>query len=263
MNMMEKMSKNEENMAGFAKRTLLLNFAIDVSGSMRGLKISCANSALAHAVEIVGGFCEEQNVRLLVSVVKFSNQAEFVKRMEDYQVETFRWEPLQASGMTEMGKGFKELCKLSKNEIDGQYRLLPPIDLLISDGYSTSEESELDEALECLMGHPLHKKAIRVPIGIGGRTEDGTYSFDESVLRRFGNQDVLLTADSLEELAKAILWTSLSASQMSVTPEQVESKTLGEYLEKQKDLLGGAIGSAVMIPKAVVDEKDKIQKTFL
>lgn len=261
--MMSEMKNHEGRMNGFARRTLLLNVDIDVSGSMKGPKIDYANRALAQAVDTVGQFCEEQNVRLLVSVVRFSDYAEFVKRMEEYQAETFRWTTLEASGSTEMGKSFKELCSLSKNEIEGQYRLLPPVDLLISDGYSTCSESELNEALDMLANHPLHKKAIRVPIGIGTKREDGTYSFDEATLKRFGNQNLLLTAENVDELVKAILWTSLSASQMSVTPEAMDSKNLGEHLEKQRGLFEGSIGGAIMIPSAIVDEETETQKKFI
>ena len=261
--MMSEMKNYEGRMDGFAKRTLLLNVDIDVSGSMKGPKIDCANRALAQAVETVGQFCDEQNVRLLVSVVRFSDDAEFVKRMEEYQEESFQWTTLAASGTTEMGKSFKELCTLSKSEIDGQYRLLPPVDLLISDGYSTCGEAELNEALEMLESHPLHKKAIRVPIGIGTKREDGKYSFDEEILKRFGNQNLLLTAETVDELVKAILWTSLSASLMSVTPEAMESKNLGEHLEKQRDLLSGSVGGAVMIPSAIVDSETETQKKFI
>ena len=263
MNMMEKMNNGEEQMIGFAKRTLLLNVDIDVSGSMKGPKIGYANHALAQAVEMVGQFCKEQNVRLLVSVVKFSDHAEFVKRMEEYYEEAFEWQALEAGGMTEMGKSFDLLCELKKEEIQGQYRLIPPIDLLISDGYSTCVEEELNTSLEKLVRHPLHKKAIRIPIGIGHKCGTGEYSFDEKTLRKFSNQDLVLTAESVDELVKAILWTSLSASQMSVTPEMTESKNLGEYLEKQRGMMGGIVGSAVMIPNAVEEGSEETQKTFL
>lgn len=263
MNMMENMKNGEEQMKGFAKRTLLLNVDIDVSGSMKGPKIGYANQALAQAVEMVGQFCKEQNVRLLVSVVKFSDQAEFVKRMEEYHEESFEWQKLEAGGMTEMGKSFDRLCELNREEIQGQYRLIPPVDLLISDGYSTCTDSDLNESLEKLVQHPLHKKAIRIPIGIGHKCDHEGYSFDEKTLRRFGNQELVLTAENVDELVKAILWTSLSASQMSVTPEMMESKNLGEYLEKQRGTMGGIVGSAINIPNAVETESEKTQKTFL
>lgn len=263
MNVKEEMKSAADKMEGFAKRTLLLNVDIDVSGSMRGPKISRANMALAKAIDLVGQFCEEQNVRLLVSVVKFSDQAEFVKRMEEYDAETFRWDPLSAGGMTEMGKSFRALCDLKKEEITGPYRLIPPIDLLISDGYSTCETQELQDSLDQLMNHPFHKKAIRIPIGIGSKEVNGSYSFDEKTLREFGNQELVLTAENVDELVTAILWTSLSASQMSVIPETMESKNLGEYLEKQKQVLSGVVGSAVMIPNAVEEEMEVTQKTFL
>ena len=72
-----------------------------------------------------------------------------------------------------------------------------------------------------------------------------------------------MTAENVDELVKAILWTSLSASQMSVTPEMMESRNLGEYLEKQRGTMGGIVGSAINIPNAVETESEKTQKTFL
>ena len=107
---MSEMKNYEGRMDGFAKRTLLLNVDIDVSGSMKGPKIDCANRALAQAVETVGQFCDEQNVRLLVSVVRFSDDAEFVKRMEEYQEESFQWSTLAASGTTVPSASTTQTC---------------------------------------------------------------------------------------------------------------------------------------------------------
>ena len=44
---------------------------------------------------------------------------------------------------------------------------------------------------------------------------------------------------------------------------EAEYDSASEYLEKQKQVLSGVVGSAVMIPNAVEEEMEVTQKTFL
>ena len=239
------------DMQAFARRALLLVVAIDTSGSMDGEKIKNANMALRRAVKEVGALCEEQSVDLYFTAVKFDSKASFVTRMEKYDKNTYQWEDLTTGSTTNMAEAIETMCDLKASELEGAVKILSPVAVLISDGYSTSGSGEMADALKHLNRHPLFRKAIRVPIGIGSKGSDGVYSFDEPTLMAFGNQNLLLTAENPEEIVSSIIWTTMSASQMSVTPENATGQSLGETYKKSLGVMSGSIGGEVSIPKAI------------
>ena len=49
----------------------------------------------------------------------------------------------------------------------------------------------------------------------------------------------------------SIIWTTMSASQMSVTPENATGQSLGETYKKSLGVMSGSIGGEVSIPKAI------------
>jgi hypothetical protein len=88
-------------------------------------------------------------------------------------------------------------------------RGLPPVCILISDGFCTDPREEYDSAIADLAKIPWGIKAVRLAIAIGDES-----GYNESELLKFVNQDRigLLKAHSPEELVSYIKWASVSAS---------------------------------------------------
>ena len=88
-------------------------------------------------------------------------------------------------------------------------RGLPPVCILISDGFCTQPSEEYDAAIEELNKLPWGIKAVRLAIAIGDESD-----YNETELLKFVNQTNigLLKAHTPEELLGYIKWASVSAS---------------------------------------------------
>jgi len=89
-------------------------------------------------------------------------------------------------------------------------RGLPPVCILVSDGYCTDSEGELDQAILELLNLPWGRKAVRLAIGIG----DGPGDYDEAGLLKFVSHPEIgvLKADTPQRLVQFIKWASVNAS---------------------------------------------------
>jgi uncharacterized protein YegL len=88
-------------------------------------------------------------------------------------------------------------------------RGLPPVCILISDGFCTDPSEEYDAAIAELNKLPWGIKAVRLAIAIGDESD-----YNETELLKFVNQKAvgLLKAHTPEELLGYIKWASVSAS---------------------------------------------------
>src|SRR5712691_4616297 len=89
-------------------------------------------------------------------------------------------------------------------------RCLPPVLVLISDGYPTDD---VNRGLNAIMAQPWGKKAVRLAIGIGGDA-------DYNMLQKFiGNPEILAChANNPEALILYIKWASTAAVQAASAP---------------------------------------------
>ena len=103
-------------------------------------------------------------------------------------------------------------------------RGLPPVCILISDGFCTDPREEYDNAIVELGKIPWGIKAVRLAIAIGDETD-----YNEVELLKFVNQDQigLLKAHSPEELVSYIKWASVSASVASSRGQKPGSSGYG------------------------------------
>ena len=89
-------------------------------------------------------------------------------------------------------------------------RGLPPVLVLITDGYPTDDVSR---GIKAIMDQPWGKKAVRIAIGIGADADYG-------MLQRFiGNAEIKpLQANNAEDLVQYIKWASTAVLQTASAP---------------------------------------------
>ena len=162
-----------------ANRPLHFFWMVDCSSSMSGDKIGAVNHAIQECIEPMREEAAgNPNAQLYIRTLKFASGASWVTA-EPVPIEEFAWEDVEANGITDLGKAFELLAgQLSMPPMPA--RALPPVIVLLTDGYPTDDWKR---PLEKLLKMPWGKKAVKVAIAIG---KDA----DRSVLEAFtGNPD--------------------------------------------------------------------------
>ena len=193
-----------------ARRPLHFIWIADCSGSMgyRG-KIQSLNNAIRDALPAMrDAAADNPNAEVMVRTLKFSSGASW-QVANPVPVEQFRWDDLEASGVTDMGKALQLVAEQLDPEIMPQ-RALPPVLVLISDGHPTDDVSA---GLRDLMAQPWGTKAVRIAIAIGDDAE-------KSVLQRFIGHPELepLQANNAESLVTFIKWVSTAVLKSASSP---------------------------------------------
>lgn len=193
-----------------ATRPLHFIWMTDCSGSMKSDgKIQALNVAIHEAIphmQKVGA--ENPNAQVLVRAIKFSSGAQW-HISQPTPVEDFKWEDLQADGVTDMGKALAMVAEQLKIPPMTD-RALPPVLVLISDGQPTDS---FEKGLKELMEQPWGKKAVRIAIAIGSDA-------DYDVLQKFiGHVEIKpLQANSPESLVNYIKWVSTAVLKSASSP---------------------------------------------
>jgi len=192
-----------------ARKKLHFFWIADCSDSMRGKKIATLNQAIREAIpEVRKAVAQFPQVEIVMRAIKFSDDASWHIGPDPVPVEEFVWPDLETSGLTSTAKAVRLLAgELSIERMPR--RGLPPVCILISDGFCTDPKEEYESAIAELGKIPWGIKAVRLAIAIGDESE-----YNETELLRFVNQDQigLLKAHSPEELISYIRWASVSAS---------------------------------------------------
>ena len=124
-----------------ANRPLHFFWVVDCSGSMMGEKIGVVNNALQSCIpEMVDAASGNPYAQLLIRTLKFSSGASWVTSAP-VPVEDFAWEDLEASGLTDLGKAI-DLLAAQLTIPPMSDRALPPVIVLLSDGFPTDEYKE-------------------------------------------------------------------------------------------------------------------------
>ncbi len=147
-----------------AARQLHFIWITDCSGSM-GVdgKIEALNNAIDEALPHMRDVAADNpNAQLLMRAIRFSSGAQW-HDSQPIPVEEYQWTPLEADGVTDMGKALTEVAEQLTVE-NMPSRALPPVLVLISDGQPTDDYKS---GLARLMAQPWGKKAVRIAIAIG------------------------------------------------------------------------------------------------
>ena len=150
-----------------SKRTMVLFFLIDKSGSMAGAKIQAVNDSISNIIPIIKDISDNNaDAEIKIASLGFSSGVEWLYN-EPKLLEDFVWQDAVASGLTSLGAACRELDnKLSKTHGfmasgSGSYA---PVIILLSDGAPTDDYVT---GLKKLKGNNWFKAAIKVAIAIG------------------------------------------------------------------------------------------------
>lgn len=188
-----------------AKKSMVLFFLIDCSGSMGGSKIGTVNAVMEELIPEIRGI-GGADADIKMAVLKFSGGSEWMYS-EPVSIDSFEWDPIDAENVTDLGSAFNELsAKLSRNEFMKSPSLsFAPVMILMSDGYPTDN---FEKGLAELQKNRWYSAGIKAAVAIG---EDA----DLDILARFtGNPDSVVTAHNGEALAKLIKFVAVTSSQI-------------------------------------------------
>jgi len=212
--------------AEVARRTMVLFFVIDTSGSMSGSKIGAVNTAIQEVIPEIKNISEgNSDAAIKIAALSFSTGAEWITS-EPVTAENFSWDDIDAEGVTDFGRACLALDeKLSRNafmnEARGSYA---PVILLMSDGEPTDDYRS---GLEQLKKNNWFRAAIKVAIAIG---EDA----NREVLADFtGTSEAVITVHTPGELKKWIKFMSVKSSEIGSSSTNNTSKSRTEQMNDQ------------------------------
>ena len=200
------MAANLERPGGkLAARPLHFFWVVDCSGSMFGEKIGIVNDTITRVLPDMKDEADNNpNAQLLIRALKFATGASWLTAAP-VSINDYVWEDLDANGVTDLGQAFDLLsAQLSVDELGT--RALPPVIVLLTDGYPTDNYKK---SLDNFKQLPWAKKAVKIAISIGQDADDDVlYDFT-------GNKELVLQANNASMLAKMIKWASTAISAVS------------------------------------------------
>lgn len=232
------------------RRTMVLFFLVDTSGSMEGEKISSLNVAIQEVLPYIKDISTTNaDAQIKVAALEFSSGTEWMYP-QPMDVNDFIWRDLEAGGLTCLGEACVELNnKLSAshgfmNEAAGSFA---PAIVLFSDGEPTDDYKR---GFEKLKNNNWFKAAIKVAIAIGDDS-------DQNILAEFtSNKEAVLTVHNKEQLKKIIRFVSVTASQVAsshasvgkdapATKQEENVEKINDALKNDTDLQGVESGTDV------------------
>ena len=223
------------------RRVMPLIFVVDTSGSMAGEKIASVNTAVRETLNDVGGISKNNaDAQIKVAALEFSSGAQWMYP-QPMESETFKWQDLEASGITSLGAAYAELNeKLSRSHgfmAEPTGSRVPAI-ILMTDGQPTDEWKH---PLAKLKNNPWFKAGVKVAIAIGDE------STNVSVLEEFtGDKEAVITVHNVDQLKKIIKTVSVSASLVASQSASVGvSSTGGSAPADAQSLVVADVTSAI------------------
>lgn len=192
-----------------ARRQLHFFYVLDRSGSMNANgKIQALNIAMAESLPLLrSAAADNAAAEVLVRALTFSDGARW-ESTEPIPVERFRWTPIAADGLTDLGAALRQLAQAMETPPMPD-RMLPPVVVLVSDGQPTDDYRS---ALETLMRTSWGPRSVRLSVAIGSDA-------DREVLQEFigyGSPRKPLQADDPDAIIEAIQWATTAATRMAV-----------------------------------------------
>ncbi len=214
-----------------ARKSLVIFYLIDTSGSMSGTKIGTVNTVMEETipeVRNVGG----ADADVKVAVLTFDDEVEWVYD-EPISIEEFSWKRLDTRGWTEMGQAFEKLNdKLSRSQFLQTPSLsFAPVIFLLSDGYPNPG---FEESLAKLKRNKWFKYSLKIAFAVGADA-------DKDVLMDFtGNPEAVVTVNNGKALARLIKLLTVKSSQIgSRSTEAGDAPVTDEEADqiKQEELI--------------------------
>lgn len=213
-----------------ARRTMVLFFIVDTSGSMEGAKIGTLNQAVEDVIPEIRDISDNNaDAEIKIAVLEFSNGANWITP-SPVPADGYDWQYLNAGGLTDMGMACRALNeKLSRNsfmsDVTGSFA---PAIFLLSDGAPTDDYRA---GLAELWSNNWFRKAIKVAVAIGDNA-------NIDVLAEFtGNTETVMSVHNPESLRKMIRFVSVTSSQIGSQSSAVGSGEIDEVKSKQEEFV--------------------------
>ncbi|WP_130472628.1 vWA domain-containing protein [Candidatus Magnetaquicoccus inordinatus] len=210
-----------------AKRTLHFFWLADCSGSMSGTKMATLNQSIREVLpEIAEVVKDHPQVRVEMRAIRFASLAEWHVGPSPMPLAHFTWPDLRPEGATATSQALRMLAQqLEIHKMPD--RGLPPVCLLISDGFCTDSAEEYELAIQELDRLPWGMKAVRLAIAIGDESH-----YDEQELLKFVSPALrkevgILKAHNKSDLLNHIKWASTAAVRSS-SKSYVDESVRGE-----------------------------------
>jgi len=211
------------------RKTVMLFFIIDSSGSMAGSRIGAVNSAIEETLEKLREMnADSADAEIEVAFLEFSNGANWLTPNGPVKAENYYWSGLDADGLTAMGEAFRMLEeKLHKSSgfmqrASGSYA---PVLFLMSDG---EPNDDYRTHLAKLKNNGWFRASTKIALAIGDEAND-------HVLEEFtGSKEAIVKLSNNNtgvKLAKMIQFIAVTSSQVASTPADASGKTKQEQLE--------------------------------
>jgi uncharacterized protein YegL len=209
------------------RRTMVLFFLIDSSGSMSGSKIGAVNAAIEEVIPALKEVSDENaDAQIKVAALEFSSGARWLTANGPIEVDQFSWNDIDAAGVTDFGAACSELneklsTKAFMKEAAGSFA---PAIFLLSDGDPTDDWQHY---LSELKQNNWFKAAVKVAVAIG---DDA----NKDVLKEFtGTMEAVLETHNAAMLKKMSKFVSIRASQVASKSSNV-SDAAQEAGDEQK-----------------------------
>ena len=220
------------------RRVMHLIFLVDTSGSMSGTKIASLNTAVRETLNDIGEISANNgDAQIKVAVLEFSSGAQWMYPQPEPS-EDFKWQDLEASGLTSLGAAYSELnVKLSKSsgfmaEPTGSRA---PAMILLTDGMPTDDYKR---SLEKLKENRWFKAGVKVAVAIGDKDTN------VDVLAEFtGNVEAVFTVHTTDQLKHIIRTVSVTASQVASQSASVSVSASGAPADAQSQMVANMTGA--------------------
>lgn len=213
-----------DNAEEIAKKSLVIFFIIDQSGSMEGTKIGILNQVMEEVLAEIKNV-GEADADVKVAVLTFSTGSTWMNT-EPVSVENFQWKRIAAGGLTDLGAAFTKLSeKMSKKEFLATPSLsFAPVMFLMSDGYPTDDYKI---GLEKLKSNKWYKAGIKFALAIGNDA-------NEDILAEFaGSREAVVKACNGEQLSQLIRLVTVTSSQIGSRSVALTDEGDGGRSQKQ------------------------------
>jgi len=210
------------------RRTMVLFFIVDTSGSMEGSKVGAVNTAIREVIpEIRDVSNENADALIKIAVLEFSSGAKWLTTNGPVDANDYNWTNLDAAGTTDFGAACRALNeKLSTKafmaEATGSFA---PALFLLSDGEPTDD---WQKGLDLLKQNNWFKAAVKVAIAMG---DDA----NKDVLKAFtGTSETVLEVHTPAMLIKMIKFVSVRASQVASKSSNAVDPSQGDVGDQAK-----------------------------
>ena len=189
------------------RKTMIMFFLIDTSGSMDGDKIATVNDAMREILPDIQNISNSNADALIkIAVLDFASGTEWVTPLPQ-DLDTFRWQNLEAGGVTDLGEACMELnAKLNRDSfLQDKVGNYAPVIILMSDGAPTDD---FKSGLVALKQNKWFGAAIKIALAVGSDAD-----FD-SLAQFTGNKELVIPIMGKAMMKRMIRFVSVTSSKI-------------------------------------------------